>query len=299
MSYVIAWQGTLGENDPADQPYTGEVRAFPWGTTPQGWLPCDGRSLSIPTYPALYTLIGVTFGGDGYSSFNLPDLRGRVPIGFGQGANLLLHPDAAPSPFFSLVPQGAATYLLVALATAATDNGWVLEGSLDIRFEVDASRRAGVPNALAVDPEGPKRAEPTAPPTAPGRARPTGLAVVRTDTGARTPLGRDAVTIGRSSDSTITIDDTRVSRAHATIERGRSGWTVTDNGSSNGTAVNGKALPARTPKQVSAGDRIGIGPVELRIEADGGQPPGGRALDDSDRTRISGEVLPPPRKSKP
>ncbi len=187
-----------------------------------------------------------------------------------------------------------------ALATAAKDNGWVLEGTLDIRFEVDASRRAGVPNALAVDPEGPKRAEPTAPPTAPGRARPTGLVVVRTDTGARTPLGRDAVTIGRSSDSTITIDDTRVSRSHATIERGRSGWTVTDNGSSNGTAVNGKALPARTPKQVAAGDRIGVGPVELRIEADGsGQAPGGRALDDSDRTRISGEVLPPPRKPKP
>ena len=88
MSYVIAWQGTLGENDPADQPYTGEVRAFPWGTTPQGWLPCDGRALSIPTYSALYTLIGVTFGGDGYSSFNLPDLRGRTPIGFGQGTNL-------------------------------------------------------------------------------------------------------------------------------------------------------------------------------------------------------------------
>lgn len=187
-----------------------------------------------------------------------------------------------------------------ALATAAADNGWVLEGTVDIRFEVDASRRAGVPNALAVDPDGPKRAEPTAPPTAPGRGRPTGLAVVRADTGERTRLGREAITIGRSSDCAITIDDTRVSRSHATIERGRSGWSVTDDGSSNGTTVNGKALAARAPRPLEAGDRIGIGPVELRVEADGPSTvPGGRALDDSDRTRISGEVLPPPRKSKP
>lgn len=88
MSYVIAWQGALGENVPADQPYIGEVRAFPWGATPQGWLPCDGRALTLASYASLYVVIGVTFGGNGATSFNVPDLRGRVPIGFGQGANL-------------------------------------------------------------------------------------------------------------------------------------------------------------------------------------------------------------------
>ncbi|MBL8179896.1 MAG: tail fiber protein [Bryobacterales bacterium] len=88
MNYLIAWNGALGINDPADEPYIGEVRAFPWGATPSGWLPCDGRSLPIPAYAALYGLIGPTFGGDGATSFNVPDLRGRVPIGVGQGSDL-------------------------------------------------------------------------------------------------------------------------------------------------------------------------------------------------------------------
>lgn len=181
-----------------------------------------------------------------------------------------------------------------ALTTAAHDNGWTIDGTIAIRFEADASRRAGVPNALAVDPDGPKRADPTG---APGTSIATGLALVRTDTGARTRLDRDAITVGRSSDSTIVIDDTRVSRSHATVGRTRSGWSVTDNGSSNGTRVNGKAIAAKTAKVLAAGDVIGIGPVDLRVEAEAAQAAGARALDDKDRTRISGEVLPPPRRS--
>jgi hypothetical protein len=184
-----------------------------------------------------------------------------------------------------------------ALQTAAKDNGWTLDGTIEIRFEADPSRRAGVPNALAVDPDGPRRAEPAPPPSS--TSAPAGLAVVRTDTGARTPLGSATITIGRASDSAITIDDTRVSRAHATIEPSRSGWSITDAGSSNGTTVNGRPLAARTPKALAAGDVIGVGPVDLRIEPDGGRRSAGtRALDDRDRTRISGEVLPPPRRSQ-
>ncbi len=190
--------------------------------------------------------------------------------------------------------------LRVALQTAASDNGWTLAGSIDLRFEVDASRRPGVPYALAVDPDGPKRAEPTGPPPADrtGAGAPPALALVRTDTGERFPLGASTVIIGRSSDSTIVVDDTRVSRSHATVERSRSGWSVTDNGSSNGTTLNGTALPPRTPKVLTPGVVIGVGPVDLRVDADarGARPAGNRALDDSDRTRISGEVLPPPRR---
>jgi hypothetical protein len=179
-----------------------------------------------------------------------------------------------------------------ALVTAAKDNGWTLDGNPEVRFEADAARRAGVPSATALDPvepEQPKRA-----------SAPAGLALVRTDDGARTQLS-GAVTIGRSSDCTITIDDTRVSRAHATVEQTRSGWAITDTGSSNGTTVNGKAIGARSPKALAPRDVIGIGPVELRVEAAAGttRGSGSRALDDSDRTRISGEVLPPPRQPRP
>jgi pSer/pThr/pTyr-binding forkhead associated (FHA) protein len=122
---------------------------------------------------------------------------------------------------------------------------------------------------------------------------------VRTDTNERFALDRDAVTIGRSSDCTISIDDTRVSRSHATLERTRTGWTVADAGSSNGTTVNGKALTPRTPQALKPGDVIGVGPVDLRVQPRRAQAAGTRALDDSDRTRISGEVLPPPRRPRP
>lgn len=63
--------------------YLGEIRLFPIDWAPEQWLPCDGRTLKINTYAALYTLLGKQFGGDGKTEFNLPDLRGRTPIGLG------------------------------------------------------------------------------------------------------------------------------------------------------------------------------------------------------------------------
>jgi microcystin-dependent protein len=68
--------------------FIGEVRLFGGDYAPDGWLPCDGRTLSISEYSTLYTLIGTTYGGDGRSTFALPDLRGRLPVG--QGATYAL-----------------------------------------------------------------------------------------------------------------------------------------------------------------------------------------------------------------
>lgn len=62
------------------EPFIGEIRAFPWGWAPSGWLPCDGRILSIQVYSVLYSLIGTTYGGNGVQNFGLPDLRGRSPM---------------------------------------------------------------------------------------------------------------------------------------------------------------------------------------------------------------------------
>ena len=69
-------------------PYVGEIRMFGFSRTPTGWLACDGSIIPIADYQVLYTLIGTTYGGDGQSSFALPDLRGRVPIHQGTGQNL-------------------------------------------------------------------------------------------------------------------------------------------------------------------------------------------------------------------
>jgi microcystin-dependent protein len=62
------------------EPFIGNIILFAGNYAPAGWAFCDGSSVSIENYDALYNLIGTTYGGDGTTSFNLPDLRGRAPI---------------------------------------------------------------------------------------------------------------------------------------------------------------------------------------------------------------------------
>lgn len=69
-------------------PYIGEIRILPYNFTPVDWVACDGQLLPISNYNALYSIIGTTYGGNGYSDFALPDLRGRVPMSIGQGPGL-------------------------------------------------------------------------------------------------------------------------------------------------------------------------------------------------------------------
>lgn len=60
--------------------YVGEIRMFAGNYPPKGWAFCDGSTLPINGNEALYSIIGVTYGGDGQNSFKLPDLRGRIPV---------------------------------------------------------------------------------------------------------------------------------------------------------------------------------------------------------------------------
>ena len=69
-------------------PFIGEIRLFGFPRVPDGWFACNGQSVSIAQFETLYAVIGTTYGGDGVNTFNLPDLRGRVPIGQGQGTRL-------------------------------------------------------------------------------------------------------------------------------------------------------------------------------------------------------------------
>ena len=70
------------------QPYVGEIRMFAGNFAPAGWMFCEGQLLPISEYETLFNLIGTTYGGDGQSTFALPDLRGRVPLHMGQGPGL-------------------------------------------------------------------------------------------------------------------------------------------------------------------------------------------------------------------
>jgi microcystin-dependent protein len=70
------------------EPFIGEMRVVAFDFAPRGWLPCDGRSLQVRQNQALFQLLGTTYGGDGVALFNLPDLRGRVPVGAGASGTL-------------------------------------------------------------------------------------------------------------------------------------------------------------------------------------------------------------------
>jgi microcystin-dependent protein len=67
------------------QPYVGEIRMFAGNFAPAGWMFCEGQLLPISEHEILFNLIGTTYGGDGQSTFALPDLRGRLPIHEGNG----------------------------------------------------------------------------------------------------------------------------------------------------------------------------------------------------------------------
>jgi len=67
------------------QPYVGEIRMFAGNFAPAGWMFCEGQLLPISENETLFNLIGTTYGGDGQSTFALPDLQGRIPIHQGNG----------------------------------------------------------------------------------------------------------------------------------------------------------------------------------------------------------------------
>jgi microcystin-dependent protein len=68
--------------------YLGEIRIFAGNFAPQGWLFCQGQLLAISQNQALFALLGTTYGGDGQTTFSVPDLRGRAAVGLGAGPGL-------------------------------------------------------------------------------------------------------------------------------------------------------------------------------------------------------------------
>jgi len=70
------------------QPYLGQIEAFSFGIVPKGWVACNGQTLAIQQYTALFSLLGTTYGGNGVTTFQLPNLQGRVANGQGTGPGL-------------------------------------------------------------------------------------------------------------------------------------------------------------------------------------------------------------------
>lgn len=105
-------------------PFLGEIKVFAGNFAPRGWAFCNGQLVAISQNDALYALIGTTFGGDGQVTFGLPDLRGRVAVGQGQGPGLssrVLGQAAGTELVTLTVPQTAGhTHQLLAYDTPAT-----------------------------------------------------------------------------------------------------------------------------------------------------------------------------------
>ncbi|HNY02763.1 MAG TPA: tail fiber protein [Bacteroidales bacterium] len=87
LNYYIAYSGVFPSPSGADN-FVGEVQVGGYSFAPSGYLACNGQLLAITEYDILFYLIGTTFGGDGQSTFALPDLRGRAPLHQGTGPGL-------------------------------------------------------------------------------------------------------------------------------------------------------------------------------------------------------------------
>ena len=88
------------------EPFVGEIRMFGFNFAPQGWAQCNGQLLPISQNTALFSLLGTTYGGDGRTTFALPDMQSRVPVCQGQGPGL--------SPYAEGQAGGAETVTLAA-----------------------------------------------------------------------------------------------------------------------------------------------------------------------------------------
>jgi len=106
------------------QPYVGEIRAVGFTFAPPGYFTCDGRLLPISQYDALFTLLGTTYGGDGVTTFALPDLRGRLVVsqGTGPGLSQIVFGQTAATESVTLLTNNLPSHAHLTLASTAAAN---------------------------------------------------------------------------------------------------------------------------------------------------------------------------------
>ncbi|GAB6989805.1 phage tail protein [Paenibacillus pini] len=137
------------------EPFLGEIRLFPIHYAPKGWLFCEGQILPISTNTALFSLLGTVYGGDGRTTFALPDYRGRVPIHFSSTIPLgTKQGEAAHSLTVNEIPQH--THQLLGSSNVASDpspknNVWA---KIDNAYDQGATLSPMSTNAIKVVGEG-------------------------------------------------------------------------------------------------------------------------------------------------
>lgn len=103
-------------------PFIGEIRLLPYTFAPRDWAFCNGQLLSIAQNTALFSILGTTYGGDGHTTFGLPNLKGRLAMGAGQGSGLTAHPLGAA--------VGSATVTLTANELPAHNHQLICDATM-------------------------------------------------------------------------------------------------------------------------------------------------------------------------
>ena len=109
------------------EPFIGEVKVFGFNYAPKGWALCNGQLLSINQNQALFSLLGTTYGGNGQTTFALPDLRGRTPLHVGNGVTL---GQSAGQETHTLTTTEMPMHTHLVSASSATDNKTTATGSV-------------------------------------------------------------------------------------------------------------------------------------------------------------------------
>ena len=107
-------------------PFLGQVSLFSFGFAPRGWAQCNGQSLPIQQNQALFSLLGTTYGGNGQTTFNLPNLQGRVPVHVGNG---IVQGQTAGEQNHTLTVPEMAAHAHPVFANTGTTNGPLLNNT--------------------------------------------------------------------------------------------------------------------------------------------------------------------------
>jgi len=129
------------------QPYVGEIRMFAGNFAPAGWMFCQGQLLPISENETLFQLIGTTYGGDGQSTFALPDLRGRLPLHQGNGFILA---ETGGAEEITLTVNQIAAHSHPLIATGGSANSTDPTGRLAAKPSKNLYRPGAAPNPMAV-----------------------------------------------------------------------------------------------------------------------------------------------------
>jgi microcystin-dependent protein len=137
-------------------PFVAEIRIFPFNFAPKGWAWCDGQLMPISQNTALFSLLGTTYGGDGKSTFALPDMQGNAPMHPGQGPGLSLHDlgEMAGSETVTLLQSEIPAHTHAARGSTDDDDSTIPVGNsygqLTVAYAPAASPLASMsPQALA------------------------------------------------------------------------------------------------------------------------------------------------------